>query len=151
MKLEKNVQVIEVFYDGHCGMCSSFTEWLVKQGRAIKGDCMAYQSDRAKRVFPEIDSLKPDKEMIIRVNGEQVYRGAEGWVWCLWSCAKYRDLAKLMNSRLLLPVAKKVCLMACMNRLKLSKLFFGKKAQEVADEIHQLEDTDCDDGSCDLK
>ena len=70
MKLEKNVQVIEVFYDGHCGMCSSFAEWLVKQGRAIKVDCMAYQSDKAKRVFPEIDSLKPDCTPLVMHNKE---------------------------------------------------------------------------------
>lgn len=153
MKLEKNVRLIEVFYDGHCGMSSCFTEWLMKQDRAIKVVCLAYQSDEAQRVFPDLNSLKPEKKMIVRLDGDKVYRGAEGWVWCLWSCVKYKKLAKVMNSRVMLPMARKVCLLACKNRLKISKLFFGKKAKQVTDEIHKLDEVgkDCDDGDCDLK
>lgn len=151
MELDKEVRFIEIFYDGHCGVCSSFVEWLTSQDRAIEVRCLAYQSDEAQRVFPEINSLKPDQEMVVRTDTGEVFRGAEGWVWCLWSCAKYKDIAKLMNSKLMLPVAKKVCLLASKNRLKLSKLFFGKKAKEVSDEIHSLDDDtgECADGSCD--
>ena len=152
LKLETTIQRIEVFYDGHCGMCSSFVEWLVAQERAIEVVCLPYQTDEAVTAFPELLELKPEREMIVRIDGEDFYRGAEGWVWCLWSCAKYQDVSKLVNTRMLLPMAKKVCYLVSKNRLRVSKLLFGKKAKAVAEELHQLEvdQSECDDGKCDL-
>lgn len=155
LKLPTTVSKIEVFYDGHCGMCASFIEWLVSQDLRWEVVCLPYQSDGAKADFPELTALKPDKEIIVRVDGQKTYRGAEGWVWCLWSTVKYRDVAKLVNSRLLLPMAKKVCYLVSKNRLRVSKLLFHKKAKQVADEIHKLDHenrgaNDCNDGNCEL-
>ncbi len=152
LELKTTAKKLEVYYDRECAMCCSFIEWLESQDRAMELVCMPYQSDEAKVKFPELAVYHPEKEIVVRVDGIDVYTGAEGWVWCLWSCAKYRDVAKLMNNRLMLRVAKKVCYLISKNRLKVSKLFFGKKARQIADEINKtkVDKTDYDNNSCKL-
>jgi len=105
-------------------MCCSFVEWLVTRERAFKVECLPYQQDEAKEKCPQLLELKPDKEIIVRVDGQDIYKGAEGWVWCLWSCVQYQEVAKLMNCRAL---------------------------REVAEEIHRIEiQESCDDGECNI-
>lgn len=142
----KEVQKIEIYYDGHCGMCSSFIEWLVVQEHVCELVCCPYQDEGVERLFPAIKDLNPDKELVVRIAGGDVYRGAEAWVWCLWVSKKYRNIARLMNSDVMLPMVKKVCYLVSKNRLKMSHIFFGKKAAEVAEEVHKLElkQTGCD-------
>jgi predicted DCC family thiol-disulfide oxidoreductase YuxK len=148
VNLNKNVKTIEVFYDGRCGTCCTFIEWLEKQDRACELISLDYQSDEAQSAFPDLSSYHPEKEMVVRVDGEEIYQGAEGWVCCLWGCVKYRDIAKKMNSRLLLPMAKKICYFVSKNRLGVSKLFFSKKTNEIAAEVEKDEQIKCD-GGCD--
>ena len=131
VNLNNAVKTIEVFYDARCGMCRTFMKWLEKQKRACKLICLDYQSDEAQKVFPELLNYHPEKEMVVRMDGERVYQGGEGWVCCLWSCTKYRNVAKKINNCILLPVAKKICYHISRNRLGISKLFFRKKSADV--------------------
>lgn len=146
IKLSKSVKTIEVFYDARCGMCCTFMDWLRKQERACKLICFDYQSEEAKKVFPDILSHHPEKEIVTRMDGEAVYQGAEGWVCCLWSCTKYRDLAEKINGGLLLPLAKKICYYVSKNRLEVSKLFFRKKTEEIAKEVEKDKQIKCEGG-----
>ncbi len=146
VNLDKAVQGIEVFYDARCAMCVTFVEWLVRQERAYDVVCLDYHCDEARRVFPELGDYDPDKEMVVRVDGGEIYQGAEGWICCLWSCKKYRDVAKKMNSRFLLPMAKKVCHLVSENRLVFSKVFFRKKNEEIAVEVDREHQIHCEGG-----
>jgi len=154
MKLELTTAArkLEIYYDGQCGMCCSFIEWLETQERAMEVVCMPYQNEEALIQFRDLMEYHPDREIVVRVDGAEVFSGAEGWVWSLWSCGKYRDVARLMNTRLMLPLAKKVCYLVSKNRLKLSQLFFAKKATQIAEEIHQTElaTKDCEQNNCKL-
>lgn len=144
--LDTAVKCIEVFYDGRCGMCYTFIEWLERQERACELLSYDYQSSEAIEAFPDLMDYQPAKEIVVRMDGE-IYQGGEGWVCCLWSCAKYRDVAKKMNSRLLLPMAKKICHFVSKNRFGVSKLFFRKKNMEIAAEIDKNQEIECD-GEC---
>lgn len=150
LELTTTARKLEVYYDGECGMCCSFIEWLVGEDRALEVVCMPYQNEEAVRGFPDLMDYSPGKEIVVRVDGVDIYKGAEGWVWCLWSCAKYRDVAKLMNSRFMLPLAKKACYLLSKNRLRVSKLFFGKKAKQIAEEMNQTKvaEKDCENDNC---
>ena len=50
MKIPTQIQGIEVFYDGRCGMCCSFHEWVNRQPRAFGVEFIAYQAARAEEV-----------------------------------------------------------------------------------------------------
>lgn len=133
--LNRAVKTVEIFYDGQCGMCCTFIEWLAKQEHLFQVDCYDYHDVKTKLIFPDIGNYDPSKELVVRVDRDDVYIGAEGWVYCLFGCTKYSDVGSKMNNAVLLPMAKKFCHLVSNNRLKISKLFFYKKNKEIADEI----------------
>lgn len=140
MNLPLQVKGIEVFYDGRCGMCCTFAEWIGGQERAFAVKFVPYQAEEAGEVLPGIEALDPAREMVLRVDGENIYRGAEAWVYCLYSCVSYRKLARRLAGPRMLPVAKKVCVALAANRHGLSKIFFRRKDREVRKHLHAIPD-----------
>ena len=143
MKIPESIQNIEVYYDGRCGMCCTFHEWVNKQPRAFTVRFVPYQSPRAEEWFPGVNALEPEREMIVRADNGELYRAARGWVLCLLSCANYQGVARRLASPVLLPFAEKVCHALAARRHKLSKVFFRKKDLEVAKELHRMPGQGC--------
>ena len=148
MKLPLTTKKIEVFYDGRCGMCCTFHEWVNRQSRAFRIDFIPYQDGEAEKVFPGLNTLDPAREMIVRTDEGKIFRGAEAWVWCLYSCADYRGLAKRLCGPCLLPVAIRACRLLSANRHGLSKIFFRKKDREVRRSLHRMETPACEGDFC---
>ena len=140
MKLPNKIQYIEVYYDGRCGMCCTFHEWVNTQERNFEVRFAPYQAPEAEEWFPGVNKLEPEREMIVKTDEGILYRGAEGWVMCLMSCKKYVNWAERMTNPRLLPMAKKLCQTLAARRHTLSKMFFLKKDKEVARALHQMPD-----------
>jgi len=151
MNLPKQIKGIEVFYDGRCGMCCSFHEWINRQARAFAIEFIPYQAAHAERIFPGLGTLDPAREMIVRTSEGEIYRGAEAWVWCLHSCANHQTAARRLGGPGLLPVAVHACRVLAANRHALSKVFFRRKDKKVRDKLHQMEIAKCADGFCVMK
>ncbi len=148
MNLSKKMMKIEVFYDGRCGMCCSFHEWINRQPRAFPIDFIPYQAAHAEQIFPGIGMLDPAREMIVRTSDQQIFRGAEAWVWCLYSCANYQQVARRLGGPTLLPIAIHTCRLLAANRHALSKVFFRSKDKKVKHELHSMKMENCADGFC---
>ena len=146
MKIPNNIQYIEVYYDGRCGMCCTFHEWVNAQERNYEVRFVPYQSPLAEEWFKGINAMEPEREMIVRTADGGVYRAAEGWVLCLLSCKKYEAWAKRLAHPNLLPFAEKACHALAARRHKLSRVFFLKKDHAVAAELHRMPDQKCDGG-----
>lgn len=129
-------------------MCCTFHEWIHRQARAFEIAFIPYQSPEAARVFPALNTLDPAREMIVRTDAGVLFRGAEAWVWCLYSCANYRGLAQRLARPAMLAVAIRVCRLLAANRHGLSKIFFRRKDREVREALHQMEDSVCDNDTC---
>lgn len=151
MKLPDEIEGIEVFYDGRCGMCCSFHEWIARQPRAFRIAFIPYQSPEAERVFPGLGTLDPAREMVVRTSGNEIFRGAEAWVWCLYSCANHQAAARRLGGPRLLPVAIHACRLLAANRHALSKVFFRSKDKQVRRELHRMDAAVCIDGFCPVK
>ncbi len=150
MKLPRQIEGIEVFYDGRCGMCCSFHEWINRQPRAFKIEFIPYQAAHAERIFPGLGTLDPAREMIVRTSEGQIFRGAEAWVWCLYSCANHQVAARRLGGPGLLPIAIQACRVLAANRHALSKVFFRSKDKRVREVLHQIEPPTCEGGFCPL-
>ncbi|MCW1922205.1 DUF393 domain-containing protein [Luteolibacter arcticus] len=151
MELPTSIKGIEVFYDGRCGMCCSFHEWIARQPRAFPIGFIPYQSPDAERVFPGIGTLDPAREMVVRTSENKIFRGAEAWVWCLYSCANHQQTARRLAGPGLLPIAIRACRVLAANRHALSKVFFRGKDQQVRKELHRMEAVRCADAFCATK
>ncbi len=146
MKIPENIRSMEVYYDGRCGMCCRFNEWVNGQERAVAIHFVAYQSPRAEEWFPGVNALDPGRDMIVRTDDGTLYRGAEGWVLCLLSCARYQGVARRLGSPVLMPVARKACHALALRRRGLSKIFFREKDRELALELHRMPVSGCEGG-----
>jgi len=145
MKLPIHCKTIEVFYDGRCGMCCTFHEWIHRQRRAFEIRFLPYQASEAELCFPGLHQLDPAREMVVRTSDGGVYRGAEAWVWCLYSCANYRNVARKLASPRVLPLAIRACRLLAANRHGLSKIFFRKTDKKVREVLHRMDDVACDE------
>ncbi|MEN8694420.1 MAG: DCC1-like thiol-disulfide oxidoreductase family protein, partial [Akkermansiaceae bacterium] len=148
MKLPLHTKWIEVFYDGRCGMCCTFHEWINNQRRAFEIRFTPYQAPEAEEHFPGIGTLDPAREMIVRMDTGEIFRGAEAWVWCLYSCANYRKVARRLATPGLLSVAIRACRLLAANRHGLSKVFFRKKDREVRKTLHRMETEKYEGAAC---
>ena len=148
MILPEHTEGIEVYYDGRCGMCCSFHEWIHRQPRAFSVDFIAYQSPRAEEVFPGLGELDPARLMVVRTKDGGIFRGAEAWVWSLYSCANHQDAARKLAGPCLLPMAVHACRLLAANRHSLSKFFFSRKDQQVKEALHEMNAPECKDGCC---
>lgn len=148
MKLPDDTKSIAVFYDGRCGMCCTFHEWINRQKRAFDITFVPYQSSGAEEIFPGIGTLDPAREMIVRTDKGEIFRGAEAWVWCLYSCADYRGVARRLAGPKMLAVAVRMCRLLAANRHGLSKVFFRRKDREVRETLHEMTLPECKGGAC---
>jgi predicted DCC family thiol-disulfide oxidoreductase YuxK len=148
MKLPGEIKGIEVFYDGRCGMCCSFHEWINRQPRAFGIDFIPYQAAHAEQVFPGLGKLDPARETIVRTSGGEIFRGAEAWVLCLYSCANHQEAARRLGGPGLLPVAIQACRVLAANRHALSKVFFRSKDRKVREELHRMKTDKCEGKFC---
>ena len=143
MNIPDTINEIEIYYDGHCALCSTFHEWLNRQDRAFAVNFVTYQSPQAEVMFPSVTKLDPELEMIVRTDQGDVFRGAEGWVLCLLSCKSYQGIARRLAAPRLLPVAKKTCSLIASNRINISKIFFSKKDKALAHALHEMPNQHC--------
>jgi predicted DCC family thiol-disulfide oxidoreductase YuxK len=148
MNLQNQSKGMEVFYDGRCGMCCTFHEWINRQPRAFPIAFIPYQAAHAELVFPGLGTLDPAREMIVRTGEQEIFRSAEAWVWCLFSCANHQNAARRLGSPALLPIAVKACRILAANRHALSKVLFRSKDKKVRAELHRMEAPECKEGVC---
>jgi len=142
MNLNHNIEKLEVFYDGTCPLCCKFSLWLRKQTlrRGVELVCQPYQSEQSQVLFPTLLDYEPDKLLVVRINQDQVVRGEQAWVYCLYACKKYEPLATKMSQQPWLSLAQKMALTVAQNRYSISKLLNLK-----AKDINQVS---CKDETC---
>ncbi len=150
MKIPEEIKYLEIFYDGRCGMCCTFHEWVNAQERAFGLTFIPYQDPALEHCFPNLAELEPDKQMIVRTDTGELFFGAEAWVLCLLSCKHHQGMARRLGGKVLLPVAIRACHLLATNRKKLSRVFFRKKDNAVMQELHQMENPNCGEGGCAL-
>ena len=84
---------LTVLYDARCSVCTRARDWLAHQEKYVPLSFVAAGSAEARQRFPELDPEKTLEEITVVGEGGQVYRGAKGWVMCLWALRRYRALA----------------------------------------------------------
>jgi len=83
---------LTLYYDAHCGLCSTVREWLSRQRQLMPIDCHP----------------KPDagEDLVVQADSGEVWTGDAAWLIVLWALADYRHVAYRLASPLLLPIAR---------------------------------------------
>jgi predicted DCC family thiol-disulfide oxidoreductase YuxK len=84
---------LTVLYDPGCRLCAFISNWLPRQRQLVPLDLVPVGSDRARRLFPELDHAATTREVTVVGDGGQVYRGDSAWLVCLWALSEFRPLS----------------------------------------------------------
>ncbi|MEM9080596.1 MAG: DCC1-like thiol-disulfide oxidoreductase family protein [Verrucomicrobiota bacterium] len=120
---------LTIFYDAHCGLCTKFRYWLLQQRACVPLVFLPYDAPAAEKQLPTIDTLNPDKEIIVLADDGRWWQGPPAWLTCLWTLKKYRPWAKRLAHPTLLPVVEKLCHLLAENRFTISELLHLKPDQ----------------------
>ena len=90
------MEALFVFYDGECGLCSKARTHLAGMAQHVPLIFVSYQDLRLQAVFPEVELLDPDQQVIAMSDTGDIYRGDSAWITILWALRDYRRWAFLL-------------------------------------------------------
>lgn len=141
------MNVLTVFYDADCGICSAFRRWMGKEPAHVALRFLPYDSAEAARLCPDLLARGGDREIIVMADDGRLWQGAEAWVTCLWALRRWRGWARRLASPALLPLAARICRLVSTNRLTFSRLLNLHGDHELARAVTGMEDG-CPEGRC---
>jgi predicted DCC family thiol-disulfide oxidoreductase YuxK len=133
---------LTILYDAACGFCISCRHWLEEQPKLLDLDFVAAHSAEAARRFPELEAVKEEELVVVSDEGG-IYRGARGFIMCLYALEEYREWSLRLARPGLLPLARRAFALVSRNRKGLSGLLRLAPDEKVADVLRGVAATSC--------
>lgn len=121
---------LTVLYDAACGFCIRCRRWLEQQPKLLELEFLPAGSAEAARRFPRLEGA--EDELVVVSDEGGVYRGARGWIMCLYALEEYREWSLRLARPALLPLARRAFELVSLNRRSLSRLLRLSPDEEVA-------------------
>lgn len=137
------MEKIYVLYDPKCELCCRLKDWILVQRSWIGIAVMAAGSDRAKRLFPELDQIASKDDLVVINNEGAVYLNDRAWIMVLYAMVEYRDWAARLTHPLLMPLARQAFAALSKNRHALSRWLSSPDPESIAGELRQIELEPC--------
>ena len=130
---------IYVLYDPKCELCCRLKDWIVVQRSWIGIAVMPAGSERARRLFPELDALATKDDLAVISDDGSVYLNDRAWIMVLYAMVEYRDWAARLTHPLLMPLARQAFAALSKNRHFISSWLTAGDAQTLAEELRKVE------------
>jgi predicted DCC family thiol-disulfide oxidoreductase YuxK len=101
------MKTLTILYDADCVICRRIKDWLQTQSKYVELDFIAAGSEAARMRYPQLDHAATLKELTVVSDEGDYYRGANGWLMCLWALREYRGWAIRFSSPDLAPLARR--------------------------------------------
>ncbi len=137
------MEKIYVLYDPKCELCCRLKDWILVQRSWIGIAVMAAGSDRAKRLFPELDQIASKDDLVVINDEGAVYLNDRAWIMVLYAMVEYRDWAARLTHPLLMPLARQAFAALSKNRHALSRWLSAPDPETIAGELRQIELEPC--------
>jgi predicted DCC family thiol-disulfide oxidoreductase YuxK len=138
------MHTLYIFYDQHCGLCSSFRRWLESQPAYVRFAFIAYDTEQARQLLPDIATRRADEEILVLGNDGSLWQGGSAWITCLWALVSYRGWAITLANTLPAERLKRVVQWISQRRIQISQLLRLRPDQI----LRQSALVDCENGSC---
>lgn len=102
------MKTLTILYDADCRLCSRIKEWLQTQLKYVDLDFIAAGSEAARSRYPQLNHAATLKELTVVSDEGNYYRGAKGWLMCLWALREYRGWAIRLSSPEMMPLARRL-------------------------------------------
>jgi len=131
-----------VLYDPKCELCCRLKNWILVQRSWIGIALVERGSDKAKRLFPDLDRIAGKDDLAVISDEGAVYLNNGAWIMVLYAMVDYRDWASRLTHPLLMPLARQAFAALSKNRLYLSR-WLAAENTDVADELRRVELEPC--------
>ena len=133
------MQRLYVLYDPKCELCRRLTDWILVQRSWIGLAVLEAGSDKAKRLFPELESIASNDDLAVVSDEGAVYLNDRAWIMVLYAMVEYRDWAARLTHPILMPLARQAFAALSKNRHYLSSWLSAEDPEEIAGELRRVE------------
>jgi predicted DCC family thiol-disulfide oxidoreductase YuxK len=126
------MEKLYVLYDPKCELCCRLKNWILVQRSWIGLALVEQGSEKAKRLFPELDRIATKEDLAVISDEGAVYLNDRAWIMVLYAMVEYREWA----ARLTFAALSK-------NRHWLSKMLSAEDPEAIAGELRRVELEPC--------
>jgi predicted DCC family thiol-disulfide oxidoreductase YuxK len=132
-----------VLYDPKCELCRRLKDWILVQRSWIVLAVLEAGSEKAKRLFPELESIASNDDLAVISDEGAVYLNDRAWIMVLYAMVDYRDWAARLTHPILMPLARQAFAALSKNRHYLSSWLSAEDPEEIAGELRRVELEPC--------
>lgn len=137
------MQKLYVLYDPKCELCRRLKDWILVQRSWIGIGVLEAGSDKARRLFPELEQIATSDDLAVISDEGAVYLNNHAWIMVLYAMVEYRDWAARLSHPLLAPLARQAFAALSRNRHRISTLLTKDDPEAIAGELRQVELEPC--------
>jgi len=128
-----------VLYDPKCELCCRLKNWILVQRSWIGIAVLEQGSEKAKRMFPDLDHLATKDDLAVVSDEGGVYLNDHAWIMVLYAMIEYRDWAARLTHPLLMPLARQAFAAPSKNRHFISSMLSPDNTEALANELRKEE------------
>ena len=132
-----------VLYDPKCELCCRLKNWILVQRSWIGLAVVEQGSEKAKRLFPDLDTIAGKEDLALISDEGAVYLNDRAWIMVLYAMVEYREWASRLTHPLLMPLARQAFAALSKNRHAISRWLSSSNAEAIAGELRQVELEPC--------
>jgi predicted DCC family thiol-disulfide oxidoreductase YuxK len=133
------MQKLYVLYDPKCELCRRLKDWILVQRSWIGLAVLEAGSEKARRLFPELESIASKDDLAVISDEGAVYLNDRAWIMVLYAMVEYRDWAARLTHPILMPLARQAFAALSKNRHYLSNWLSAEDPEEIAGELRRVE------------
>ena len=137
------MQKLYVFYDPKCELCCRLKDWILVQRSWIGIAVLEAGSEKAKRLFPELEQIATKDDLAVISDEGAVYLNNHAWIMVLYAMVDYREWAARLTHPLLAPLARQAFAALSKNRHLLSRWLSADDPEAIAGELRRVELQPC--------
>src|ERR1700727_3719862 len=135
-----HMEKLYVLYDPKCELCCRLKNWILVQRSWIGIAVVEQGSEKAKRLFPELEQIAGKDDLAVISDEGDVYLNNHAWIMVLYAMVEYRDWASRLTHPLLMPLARQAFPAPRKNRQRLSSFL---STETIANELRKVELEPC--------
>ena len=134
------MEKLYVLYDPKCELCCRLKNWILVQRSWIGIAVVEQGSEKAKRLFPELEQIAGKDDLAVISDEGEVYLNNHAWIMVLYAMVEYRDWAARLTHPLLMPLTRQAFAALSKNRHRLSSFL---STETIANELRKVELEPC--------
>ncbi|HLW54923.1 MAG TPA: DCC1-like thiol-disulfide oxidoreductase family protein [Candidatus Angelobacter sp.] len=132
------MEKLYVLYDSKCELCERLKDWILVQRSWLGISVMAAGSEKARKMFPDLEKLATANDLVVVSDKGQVYLNDRAWIMVFYALEEYRDWSYRLAHPLLMPLARQAYAAISRNRYAISRWLRGGRPEDLARELRSV-------------